>query len=163
MFGLGPSARVFAKMMTAVIDYLRKTFIILLVAYINDLLIQAVDKQTCKLHAELVIIVLHHLGYGINLKKIGTQAIPGCGTPGIHLEFGRHDGIASSNQKRQDIDLGQKTVEQGRLHRKEVTLITRYTQERQDDYRPRGASSPRITVPASAPGSTGRLSAQTVA
>ena len=43
--------------MTAVIDYLRKTFTSLLVAYINDLLIQAVDEQTCKLHAEVAIIV----------------------------------------------------------------------------------------------------------
>ena len=64
MFGLCPSASVFTKMMAAVIGFLRKTFNILLVAYIDDLLIQAADKQTCKLHEELVIIVLQDLGYG---------------------------------------------------------------------------------------------------
>ena len=41
MFGLGPSARVFTKMMSAVIIFLRETFGILLVTYIEDFLIQA--------------------------------------------------------------------------------------------------------------------------
>ena len=44
MFGLGPSARVFTKMMMAVIKFLRTAFGILIVAYIDDLLIQAADE-----------------------------------------------------------------------------------------------------------------------
>ena len=56
-------------MMSAVIIFLRETFGILLVAYIDDLLIQAANEQMCKFHAELVLLVLQDLGYGINFKK----------------------------------------------------------------------------------------------
>ena len=48
MFGMGPSARVFTKMIAAAIKFLREIFGILLVAYIDVLLIQAADEQTCR-------------------------------------------------------------------------------------------------------------------
>ena len=67
MFGLGPSIRIFTKLMAAVIRFLRTEFGMLIVAYINDLLIQARDEQTCRLHAEIVI--LQDLGYGVNFGK----------------------------------------------------------------------------------------------
>ena len=69
MFGLGPSARVFTKLMTAVIIFLRTEFGIIIVAYIDNLLIQAADNQTCRLHAEITILVLQDLGYGVNFEK----------------------------------------------------------------------------------------------
>ena len=47
MFGLGPSTRIFTKMMAVVIRFLRKVIGILIIAYMNDLLIQAKDEQTC--------------------------------------------------------------------------------------------------------------------
>ena len=69
MFGLKPSARVFTKLMTAVIISLQAEFGIIIVAYIDDLLIQGADKQTCHLHAEITILVLQDLGYGVNFGK----------------------------------------------------------------------------------------------
>ena len=36
---------------------------------IDDLLIQAVDKQTCCLHTKITIAVLQDLGYGVNFGK----------------------------------------------------------------------------------------------
>ena len=61
MFGLGPSSRVFTKLMTAVIIFLRSQFGIIIVAYI--------DEQTCRLHAEITILVLQDLGYGVKFGK----------------------------------------------------------------------------------------------
>lgn len=69
MFGLAPSARVFTKMMHAVIVFLRERFAILIIAYIDDLLIQAPDAATCARHAEITILVLQSLGYGVNFEK----------------------------------------------------------------------------------------------
>ena len=63
MFVLGPSARVFTQMVAALIRGLKETFGILLVAYIDNLLIQAMDKQTCRYHAKITILVLQGLGY----------------------------------------------------------------------------------------------------
>ena len=40
-----------------------------MVTYINNLLIQAIDKQTCKYHAETTMLVLQSLGYGVNFEK----------------------------------------------------------------------------------------------
>ena len=44
MFGLGPSARIFTKMMAAVIRFLREVIGMLVIVYIDDLLIQAKDE-----------------------------------------------------------------------------------------------------------------------
>ena len=44
-------------------------FDILLGTYIDDLLIQATDEQTCRYHAEIVILILKDFGYEIYLKK----------------------------------------------------------------------------------------------
>ena len=41
-------------------------FGILIIANIDNLLIQATDKRTCRLHAEIIILVLPNLGYGVN-------------------------------------------------------------------------------------------------
>lgn len=69
MFGLGPSARVFTKTLRAVLMFLRDVFGIMVVAYIDDLLIQAADPETCARHAEIAVLVLHCVGYGVNFSK----------------------------------------------------------------------------------------------
>ena len=55
--------------MGRVIIFLRLRFGILIVTYIDDLLIQASDKHTCRLQAEKTILVLQDLGYGVNFGK----------------------------------------------------------------------------------------------
>ena len=40
-----------------------------MVAYIDNLLIQAMDKQTCRYHAKITILVLQGLGYRVNFEK----------------------------------------------------------------------------------------------
>ena len=69
MFRLRPSARKFTKLMAALIVFLRQQLRILIITYINNLLIQAADEQTCRLHAEITILVLQDLGYGVNFGK----------------------------------------------------------------------------------------------
>ena len=70
MFGLGLSARIFTKMMAMVIKFLRTTFGIVIATYIDDLLVQAKDEETCRIHIEITILVLQDLGYGINFRKL---------------------------------------------------------------------------------------------
>ena len=69
MFGLGPSAFIITKMMAAINRFLREVICVLVVAYIDNLLIQAKNEQTCRLHVEIVILVLHDLGYSVNFGK----------------------------------------------------------------------------------------------
>ena len=69
MFGLGPSARVFTKMLLPALLFLRDAFGIMLVAYIDDILIQAEDYDTCVRHAEITVLLLQALGYGVNFNK----------------------------------------------------------------------------------------------
>ena len=58
-----------------VIIFLRLRFGILIVAYLDNLMIQASEKQTCRLRAEITILVLQDLGYDVNFAEVGTQAI----------------------------------------------------------------------------------------
>ena len=69
MFGLGPSARVFTKMLRPVLKFIRRKFNIWILAYIDDLIIQAVSAEQCYRHAEIVILILQCLGYGVNFEK----------------------------------------------------------------------------------------------
>ena len=69
MFGLGPSARLFTKVLSAVVRYLRSTFCILIQGYIDDFLIQANTAALCKLHTHVAIILFHVLGFEVNFGK----------------------------------------------------------------------------------------------
>ena len=69
MFGLAPSARVFTKMLHPALLFLKDAFGIMLVAYLDDILIQAGDFDTCVRHAEITVLVLQALGYGVNFNK----------------------------------------------------------------------------------------------
>ena len=69
MLGLGPSSHIFTKLMAAAITFLRRQLGILIIAYIDDLLIQAADKQTCHRHIKITILLLQNLGYGVNFGK----------------------------------------------------------------------------------------------
>ena len=69
VFGLAPSPRVFTKMATAAVKFLKAVFLIWLAGYIDDFLIQADSAEKCRLHAEICILVFHCLGYEVNFKK----------------------------------------------------------------------------------------------
>ena len=69
MFGLGASPRVFTKVLKVVVKYIRLTFNILIVAYLDDFLIQAKDYDTCRLHIELAILTFQSLGFDVNYSK----------------------------------------------------------------------------------------------
>ena len=73
MFGLGPSARVFTKTLKATLVFLRTRFGVLVVAYIDDILIQAPDELTCRLHTELTILLLQCLGFGVSFEKSSLE------------------------------------------------------------------------------------------
>ena len=55
----------------------------MIVAYIDNLLIQAKGKQTCRIHMEITILVLQDLGYRINFGK--SALVPSKVV--VHLDF----------------------------------------------------------------------------
>ena len=69
MFGLGASPRVFTKTLKAVVKYLRIIFNMLIVAYLDDFLIQAPTYEECLLHTELAVLVFQCLGFEVNFSK----------------------------------------------------------------------------------------------
>ena len=69
MFGLSPSARVFTKVVNAAVSFLRRSFGMLVVAYLDDFIIQASTFERCLLHTEIAILVLQSLGFGVNFEK----------------------------------------------------------------------------------------------
>ena len=69
VFGLGSSPRVFTKMVTAAVKFLKVAFMIWLSGYIDDFLIMAKDPWTCLLHTHICILVFHILGFEVNMKK----------------------------------------------------------------------------------------------
>ena len=69
MFGLGASPRVFTKTLKAVVKYLRITFNLLILAYLDDFLIQAATYEECLLHTELAVLVFQCLGFEVNFSK----------------------------------------------------------------------------------------------
>ena len=69
MFGLTSSPRIFTKVVCQVIKFLRSRFNIWIVAYLDDLLIQAADPETCMLHVQISILVLSILGFAVSFEK----------------------------------------------------------------------------------------------
>ena len=69
MFGLGASPRVFTKVLKSVVKFLRLSFDIMILAYLDDFIIQAKDYETCMLHLELTILVFQCLGFEVNYAK----------------------------------------------------------------------------------------------
>ena len=69
MFGLGASPRVFTKTLKVVVKYLRVTFDILILAYLDDFLIQAPTYEQCLLNTELAVLVFQCLGFEVNYSK----------------------------------------------------------------------------------------------
>ena len=69
MFGLAASPRVFTKVLKVVVKYLRLTFNMLIIAYLDDFLIQAEDYDTSVLHTELAVLAFQALGFEVNYAK----------------------------------------------------------------------------------------------
>ena len=69
MFGLGPSARLFTKVLAVVIRFLRNAFEMLIQGYIDDFLIQALTSLQCEVQTHIAIIVFHVLGFKVNFEK----------------------------------------------------------------------------------------------
>ena len=67
--GLEASPRVFTKVLKAVVKFLRITFAILIIAYLDDFLIHANSVHACKLHTEIAILVFQILGFEVNYTK----------------------------------------------------------------------------------------------
>ena len=69
MFGLGPSARLFTKVLASVIRFLRSRFGSLVQGYIDDFIFQAITEALCTLHTHIALIILHVLGFEVNFSK----------------------------------------------------------------------------------------------
>ena len=69
VFGLGSSPRIFTKMATAAVKFLKVAFHIWLTGYIDDFMIMAKDPWTCLIHTQICILVFHILGFEVNMKK----------------------------------------------------------------------------------------------
>ena len=69
MFGIGPSARVFTKIVKVVLAFLRRSFNTEIAGYIDDLLVMAATVLECLLQAQVVILVFQALGFSVNFEK----------------------------------------------------------------------------------------------
>lgn len=69
VFGLASSPRIFTKVLTSVVKFLRIKFGILIVGYIDDFFIQSETPALCRVHTEIVILVLHICGFEVNMAK----------------------------------------------------------------------------------------------
>ena len=93
--------RIFTKLIATVIVFLRRQLGILIIAYIDNLLIQAADAQTCRLHAEITILVLQDLGYGVNFGKSALTPSKTVEHLGFTWDRRQHDdGLAPAGQDR---------------------------------------------------------------
>ena len=68
-FGLSAAPRVFTKMLKAVLNFLRLRLLILISAYLDDMLLQASTAEEAFQHVQVTILVLSCLGYEVNFKK----------------------------------------------------------------------------------------------
>ena len=69
LFGLSASPRIFSKVVHVVIIYLRSSLGILIVAYLDDLFIQAESAETCLLHTQITVLIFSILGFAISFEK----------------------------------------------------------------------------------------------
>ena len=82
-FGLNVGPRIFSKCMKGVIQFFREVLKIWISFYLDDLLAQNLDPKELQKQTQLVIVVLHLLGFRVNMKKsdlIPSQTI-------VHLGF----------------------------------------------------------------------------
>ena len=69
MFGLGPSARLFTKVLAPVVRFLRKALEAQVVGYIDDFLQQDEDKERCARKTRAAVIIFFCLGFKVNGEK----------------------------------------------------------------------------------------------
>ena len=69
MFGLGPSARLFTKVLAPVVRFLRKALGAQVAGYIDDFLQQAKDKEECAQKTRAAVIIFFCLGFKVNSEK----------------------------------------------------------------------------------------------
>ena len=69
LFGLSSSPRIFSKVVHVVIVFLRASLGILIVAYLDDLFIQAESAETCMLHTQITVLIFSILGFAISFEK----------------------------------------------------------------------------------------------
>ena len=68
-FGLNVGPRIFTKTLKKVIQFFRRVFQICVSFYLDDLIAQSLDPQQLKTQSQAMILVLHLLGFRVNLGK----------------------------------------------------------------------------------------------
>ena len=69
MFGLGPSARLFTKVLAPVVRFLRKALGAMVAGYIDDFIQQDEEKEECAKKTRAAIIIFFCLGFKVNGEK----------------------------------------------------------------------------------------------
>ena len=73
MFGLGPSARLFTKVLAPVVRFLRKALNTQVAGYIDDFLQQDKDKETCAQKTRAAFIIFFCLEFKVNGEMSETN------------------------------------------------------------------------------------------
>jgi len=68
-FGLNVAPRLFSKIFKKVLRFLRIQLLIAILAYLDDLLMQHHDPVTLQSQMQVVVVILHLLGFRVNWKK----------------------------------------------------------------------------------------------
>jgi hypothetical protein len=113
MFGLAASPRVFTKTLKAVVKYLRMMFDMLILAYIDDFLIQAATYEECLLHTEIAILVFQCLGFDINFSKSSLVPSQKIEHLGFFWDSARMEISLPSAKMQKIIDLSRLFLAQG--------------------------------------------------
>ena len=75
MFGLGPSARLFTKVLAPVVRYLRKALGAQVAGYIDDFIQQAEEKEECAQKTRAAVIIFFCLGFKVNSEKSEVEPL----------------------------------------------------------------------------------------
>ena len=113
MFGLGASPRVFTKTLKVVVKYLRMTFDMLILAYLDDFLIQAPTYEECLLHTELAVLVFQCLGFEVNYSKSSMLPSQQIEHLGFLWDSVRMEISLPSNKRQKIVDQSQSFLAQG--------------------------------------------------
>ena len=68
-FGLTCSPRVLTKILKPVVAFLRSTWHILIIIYMDDMLVQGMSPEQALFHAQLVMLTFLALGWSFNYKN----------------------------------------------------------------------------------------------
>ena len=100
MFGMGPSARLFTKVLAPVVRFLRKALDAQVAGYIDDFLQQDEEKERCAQKTRAAIIIFFCLGFKVNSEK--SEIVPNKKIAHLGFEWDTRNMVVTLPAKKVD-------------------------------------------------------------